>query len=256
MKNKTVVTEYKIGKGARRLRMAVAADLHNSPYDNVLPLIEAARPDIIVVPGDLCGSLADCDEAEGNLTSRYIRESQHNHVGFDFIREAGSIAPVYCSVGNHEVRVSESNRAKYAEAGAVLLDDSYVSLGDITLGGLTSGGAHGLWHKSDPPNLEWLDSFAALDGFKILLCHHPEYWRRHIIGKNIALTVSGHAHGGQWRFLGQGVFAPGQGLLPRYTSGVYRRDGRYMVVSRGLRQDTEVPRINNPLHVVVADVCI
>ncbi len=256
MKSKTVLTEYKIGQGSRRVRIAVAADLHNSPYEDVLLLIKQASPDIILVPGDLCGSLADCECAQGNLTSRYIEESRRNNVGFDFIREAGSIAPVYCSVGNHEVRVSEGNRAKYAEAGATLLDDSYVTLGNVTLGGLSSGGAHGLWHKSDPPNLAWLDRFGELDGFKILMCHHPEYWRRHIAGKNIPLTVSGHAHGGQWRFFGQGVFAPGQGLLPRYTSGVHRRGEQYLLVSRGLRVDTEVPRINNPLEVVVADVCI
>ena len=256
MKTKSVLTEYKIGRGSRRLRITVAADLHNSPYDDILPLIQKSRPDIILVPGDLCGSLADCENAEGNLTPRYIRESRSNQVGFDFIRDARGIAPVYCSVGNHEVRVSESNRAKYAEAGAVLLDDSYVTLGDITIGGISSGGAHGLWHKSDPPNLEWLEAFASLDGFKILMCHHPEYWRRHIIGKDIPLTVSGHAHGGQWRFLGQGVFAPGQGLLPRYTSGVHRKRGQYMLVSRGLRKETEVPRINNPPEIVVADICI
>lgn len=254
--NKTVVTQYKIGQGACRLRIAVASDLHNSAYDDILPLIAEAQPDIIVVPGDLGGSMTDLEVADGNLTQRYIEEGRRNEVGFAFLAEASRIAPVYCSVGNHEVSVSERNREKYAEAGAVLLDDSYVKLGGITLGGLSSGGAHGLWHKSDPPDLEWLEGFAALDGLKILLCHHPEYWCRHIVGTDVALTVSGHAHGGQWRLFGQGVFAPGQGILPRYTSGVHRRNEQYLLVSRGLRKETEVPRINNPPEVVVADICL
>ena len=236
--------------------MAVAADLHNSDYDDILPLIAEAAPDIIVIPGDLGGSMADCSVAEGNLTSRYIEESRKNEIGFSFLKKAREIAPVYCSVGNHEVSVSDANRQRYAEAGAVLLDNEYTRVNGILLGGLSSGGAHGLFHKSDAPDLEWLGQFAALDGFKILLCHHPEYWCRHIVGDGIELTVSGHAHGGQWRFLGQGVFAPGQGFLPRYTSGVHKRGGQYMVVSRGLRKKTEVPRINNPPEIVVVDICL
>lgn len=256
MKNKTVVTQYKIGKGEQRIRMAVAADLHNSDHEDILPLIAAANPDIIVIPGDLGGSMADSSVAEGNLTERYIEESRRNEIGFSFLARAREIAPTYCSVGNHEVRISEANRKKYAETGAVLLDNDYVSVGGVLLGGLSSGGAHGLFHKSDAPDLDWLGKFAALDGFKILLCHHPEYWRRHIVGNGIELTVSGHAHGGQWRLFGQGVFAPGQGFLPHYTSGVHRRGEQYMVVSRGLRKETEVPRINNPPEIVVADICL
>ena len=63
----------------------------------------------------------------------------------------------------------------------------------------------------------------------------------------IDLTLSGHAHGGQIRLLGQGLFAPGQGVLPRYTSGVY--EGR-LIVSRGLANTTFVPRLFNPTEMV------
>ncbi|MBQ3816071.1 MAG: metallophosphoesterase, partial [Clostridia bacterium] len=63
-----------------------------------------------------------------------------------------------------------------------------------------------------------------MPGFHILLCHHPEYWEPLVHGRRIELTVSGHAHGGQWRIFGRGVYAPGQGLFPRYTSGLYRSE--------------------------------
>lgn len=254
MKNKTVMTFFRVGEGECRLRLTVASDLHNSPYEDILPLIREACPDAIVVPGDLCGALCEASEPGGEVTSRYIEESRKNDVGFAFIAEAAKIAPVYCSVGNHEVSVSPSNRARYTQAGAVLLDNSYVRLGDFLLGGLTTGGAHGLWHKSNAPDLAWLESFARLDGRKILLSHHPEYWERHIIGMDIFLTVSGHAHGGQWRAFGRGLFAPGQGLFPRYTSGVHRRGEQYLAISRGLRKETEVPRINNPPELITIDI--
>ena len=65
----------------------------------------------------------------------------------------------------------------------------------------------------------------------------------------IDLTLSGHAHGGQWRFFGRGVFSPGQGLFPKYTSGMY--DGGRFIVGRGLGNPIIIPRIFNSPEVLV-----
>jgi predicted MPP superfamily phosphohydrolase len=92
-----------------------------------------------------------------------------------------------------------------------------------------------------------LDAFSSVEGFKLLLCHHPEYYPRYIRERDIDLTLSGHAHGGQWQIVGRGIFAPGQGLFPRYTGGVY--EGR-LVVSRGLTNTVSVPRFGNPTELV------
>lgn len=254
MKNKTISTEYTIGTGTRTLRAAVVSDLHNSDYGDIVPLLRAAFPDVILAPGDTLGALCESTTPGGELTSRYLTEAEQNRIGLAFLREAAGIAPTYCSVGNHEVSVSKQNRLRICETGAILLDNSYTALGDLLLGGLSTGGAHGLWHKSNEPDLAWLDSFAALQGKKILLCHHPEYWERHILGKDIFMTVAGHAHGGQWRAFGRGLLAPGQGLFPRYTSGVHERNGQIMVISRGLRKECGVPRINNPPEVVIINI--
>lgn len=254
MKSKTVATFYNIGIGAHVLRAAVASDLHNSSYDDILPLLRAATPDIILAPGDTLGALCEQSSPDGELTRRYLDEAAKNDVGLAFLHEANAIAPTYVSVGNHEVSVSAASRRRIAETGAVLLDNSYVTLDGLLLGGLSTGGAHGLWHPSYPPKLDWLEHFSSLPGTKLLLCHHPEYWERHILGRGILLTVAGHAHGGQWRAFGRGLLAPGQGLFPRYTSGVHCREGQYMVVSRGLRKSCGVPRINNPPEVVVLEV--
>ena len=81
------------------------------------------------------------------------------------------------------------------------------------------------------------------------MCHHPEYFRRCIAPFDIDLTVAGHAHGGQVRIGKQGVYSPGQGLLPRLTSGFYD-DGR-LLVSRGVTNATWAPRINCGCEVIM-----
>jgi len=107
------------------------------------------------------------------------------------------------------------------------------------IGGATRAAAH-------KPETDWIPSFTSQPGYKIILSHHPEYWPL-LKDENIDLILSGHAHGGQWRFFNRGVFAPGQGWWPRYTKGVY--EGR-LVVSAGLSNTTWVPRLFNPTEVV------
>jgi predicted MPP superfamily phosphohydrolase len=68
----------------------------------------------------------------------------------------------------------------------------------------------------------------------------------------VDLVLTGHAHGGQWRLpaIG-GVFAPGQGLLPKYTAGMYRLGKTVMCVSRGLGNTSFPLRIENKPELVL-----
>ena len=65
--------------------------------------------------------------------------------------------------------------------------------------------------------------------------------------KDIDLILAGHAHGGQIRLFGHGLYAYGQGLFPKYTKGIY--DGK-LIVSAGLANTSRFPRINNPPEIV------
>ena len=60
------------------------------------------------------------------------------------------------------------------------------------------------------------------------------------------IVFAGHAHGGQWRIFGRGMFAPGQGIFPRYTKGFYGN----LLVSAGAHNSEILPRINNKCEIL------
>ena len=68
------------------------------------------------------------------------------------------------------------------------------------------------------------------------------------------IMFSGHAHGGQFILpvLG-GIFAPGQGLFPKYYKGVYGEKNK-LVVSRGLGNSGFPLRLFNRPDIVVVDI--
>ena len=178
----------------------------------------------------------------------------------DFLRACAAIAPTFYSPGNHEVRcyhkgnifahptpvpIPPHYRAAVAETGAVFLDNEFTEWGDNVICALSSG----LNGHVNEPNAEAMARFKALSpvGRKLLLCHHPEYIPQ-LSDLHMDLVVCGHAHGGQWRIFGQGIYSPGQGLFPKYTSGVHNGN---CVISRGLGDHTSLPRIFNPNELVM-----
>lgn len=248
-------TFYKIYSPSfkRDLRFALVSDLHAQDYHNVVELLKDATPDYILFGGDIFEAL------DGSFEER-------NESVFPLLYEAAKIAPSFYSTGNHEDgathselkggiksfyglgrKYNEYSLKKIEESGVRLLIDDYTIVDGIAFGGLASG----LVKPFGEPDIQFLKRFASLSEPKVLICHHPEYYPKYIKELPIDLIVSGHAHGGQWRFFGRGVFAPGQGLFPKYTAGVY--DNR-LVVSRGLKKTFIPPRIFNPREVVIIDI--
>jgi uncharacterized protein len=237
-------------------RAAVVADLHDAPYKKIIDALRRIEPDLILVPGDLTEDLTE--ESSGC--------DSPGRPGLGFLSEAAAIAPTFYAWGNHEtgaghVNLNNSARDRTAppsvcahwlesirKSGVVLLDQSYVSRNGLVLGGLRSG----LLNEGRVPDIGWLDDFCRAPGYRILLCHHPEYYDLYLRDYPIDLFVSGHAHGGQWRLFGRGIFAPDQGLFPKYTDGIH--EGR-LVISRGLSNTVApIPRLFNPRELVVVEV--
>ena len=91
------------------------------------------------------------------------------------------------------------------------------------------------------------------NSYKILLTHRPEKFEEYT-QYDFDLILSGHAHGGQWRIPGilNGLYAPNQGLFPKYAGGYYEIDDKKMIVSRGLaRESTLIPRFYNRPELVI-----
>ena len=230
-----------------RAKIAVCADFHSvnrpMPVELALSLLAAAGPDLILFPGDVFSDLRG-----GGVRDPY------NENGFRLVSGAARIAPCFFSPGNHEMGVSRENRRLLEEAGCTVLDNESVRRGDLTIGGLSSAyaGPKSGYRTPPEPNADFPARFAEEPGYRILLCHHPEYWRRTVVGRGIELTVAGHAHGGQWRIFGRGVYAPGQGLFPHYSSGLYRDSAQILAVSRGMTTSGRfVPRFFNPCEILL-----
>ena len=84
----------------------------------------------------------------------------------------------------------------------------------------------------------------------ILLSHYPQFAASYERA-GVDLVLAGHAHGGQWRLSGGvGLYAPGQGPLPRYTGGAYRLGKTVLYVSRGLGNSCFPLRLNNKPELV------
>lgn len=218
----------------RELCFAFVSDLHDAENEPILAAIKRSGAKAVLAAGDV------------------IHDSLLFERGIEFLRRSAELYPTFCSLGNHEMKFDGDIRTLILGTGAVLLDNSWYEYGGIIIGGLTSGykneADQGNTKETPPPDLTFLKKFASLGGFKLLLCHHPEYFDKYIKNLDVGLTLSGHAHGGQWRFFGRGLFSPGQGLFPKYTSGLYC--GK-LIVGRGIGNPQLIPRINNPPEVIL-----
>lgn len=101
--------------------------------------------------------------------------------------------------------------------------------GGIWLCGTDSAEAFGKYGGKD--DLE--GTLAQVEGNapSILLAHEPDIFPR--VPPRLALTLSGHTHGGQVRLLGYSPLVPSR-YGNRYAHGLIEEGGRHLVVSGGL----------------------
>ncbi|MDR0314935.1 MAG: metallophosphoesterase [Oscillospiraceae bacterium] len=220
----TVIYNVKSDKISKGKRIVLLSDLHNEPYDQIIEKTKKAKPDAIMVAGDLVN-----------------RHNKTYDRVLSFFEQLSKISKTYFSYGNHEIIFNVLTKEEIEATGAILLDNEYTKYGDeFIIGGQTPYA-----------DFDWLTDFEHQKGFKILLCHHPEYYPRYLKYKKVDLILSGHAHGGQMRPFGIALFAPGQGFFPEYTFGYYDEK---MIVGRGLAHGGLIPRMFNSTEVVVVDI--
>lgn len=225
-------------KVSKKVRIVQISDLHSCSYGkdmkNLINAVDAAEPDIIVLTGDIFDNRTDNKNSD------------------TLLKAIAKKYPCYYVSGNHEYCGNMwdifSRRAE--SFGVTVLQGENVDIDGITICGASA--------KSDiGDSVKVCADNADSDSFNVLLAHFPEkidFYRS--FGK-FDLVLSGHAHGGQWRlppFI-NGLYAPGQGLFPKYAGGRYDFDDTTFIVSRGLSRTMEhFPRIFNNPELVVIDI--
>lgn len=222
--------------------IAHVSDLHNREFDGeLIGKTSLVNPDIIVITGDMIHREDETDAAE------------------KFALGAVQLAPVYYVTGNHEKVLScyPAFADRLRDMGVKIMLNEYFIIergGErIALIGMNDPVFFERGKTDFTVELNSLSYRAREEGaeYLVLLSHRPEMFPRYV-SAGIDLSLCGHAHGGQVRipFLGA-IYAPSQGLFPRFTEGLYSRDGKSMVVSKGLGKSSALPRIFNPPELAV-----
>ncbi|WP_241139095.1 metallophosphoesterase [Bacillus mycoides] len=244
------ITSSKIPFSFKGYKILQISDLHNKKFgdnqDVLIQKVKSINPDIIAITGDLIDSKS-CDA----------------EISMQVIRELVKEYPVYFVTGNHEKWSGKYNslEKKLKKQHVTVLRNEHVSIQkegqEINLLGIDdpefTSGNRDEEHIVKNEIRKAKDGMNS-DGFKILLSHRPEFLEAYA-DEQVDLVLSGHAHGGQVRlpFIG-GLVAPNQGILPKYTAGLYEQQNTSMIVSRGLGNSIIPQRVFNRPEIVVVQL--
>lgn len=226
------------------LKIVLVSDLHNAAFgvdnEKLAKQVAELDPDYVFFTGDT-----------------FDNNGQNN--SFALIERLSDYRRIFVS-GNHEANLPlpeyEEIKAKLKDSGVIILEDSYYIA--------ECGGKQFTVLGLDDPNVYSLsDQESALEKRArsltepptrpvLVLAHRPEYMPTYA-SLGYDYVFSGHAHGGQWRLFGRGVYTKSQGLFPKYTQGIYKDTRTTMIVSRGLGTSAPVPRIFNRPEIVVVE---
>ena len=242
-----------------KIKIVQLSDLHSKEFgkenNKLLKKISKEKPDLILLTGDII----DCS------SKKYMEI-------INFISKISMKIPTYYIPGNHETRA-----VKYEEIIIKLRENNVNVLLDeirtITIKGnkinilglVEEQGSAEAYMKRAKGNFQYKDysmifkKFDKLSGIKLVLCHYPENFKaigdKSYYKYEFDLMFSGHAHGGQFRlpFVG-GLYAPGQGILPKYTAGVHSEASKKLIINRGLGNSGFPLRLFNRPEIVTVTI--
>lgn len=225
--------------------IAVLSDLHVGPYRKehsimrLVEKIEERNPDAVVLLGDFVYKSA---ESLPELSPLYFLSESY---------------PVFAVLGNHDYDLSgnqkEPNdelavkvRAALKTLGVTVLENDGLPIAN---GRLYLAGLQEIWtHRTDidaalQTNIEGLPVIA--------LAHNPDtvaaYTERH----DIALTLSGHTHGGQIRlpFIGPVGIIPTE-LGQKIDKGLFTINNHQVLITSGVGESGPRARLFNPPEII------
>jgi predicted MPP superfamily phosphohydrolase len=212
--------------------IAQVSDIHSGALvgerelDEGLSLVRAARPDLIVVTGDI----VDFDPSYAPIAARKLT---------DLPARDGVVAVL----GNHDYYAgADAVVAALGAAGIDVLRDAGRRIRPGDGGGFALLGVDDLSaakHGRGGPRLDRALSTVDPDLPRILLSHQPSTIERW--AGQVAAQLSGHTHGGQ---INPG-FSPAAMLL-KYVAGAYEVGGTKLYVNRGFGTVGAPSRVGAP----------
>lgn len=209
------------------IKIAQLSDLHLGSFINKDPVIKAInyikeiKPDILLLTGDFV-----------NFHPSELRN------GLDEFSKLDLPLGIWGCMGNHDHYMTSEYHTELkrliTKAGVKLLvNESQV-----------------IDYKGVKFNLAGVDNYSKRQKFgdfgktyaqiddrypTLLMCHDPWNWDRNILPvKDIELTLAGHTHGGQIALDVLGSKLSFVSLSYKYYAGLYKEDGKYIYVNRGL----------------------
>lgn len=230
------------------VRVAFLSDLHGESYgasqSGLFLPIRSFAPDLVIFGGDTF----DERVAWGTAT--------------ETLRLSAARWPTFYTPGNHEIKTGRADEIKRtaAFAGATVLAGKCVRFqvrgSTLLLCGVEDPLRQEALHRAQ---LRAAQAEIDPDCCSVLITHRPEREESYCSARpGFDLLLTGHAHGGQWRFppLKNGFFAPDQGLFPTFSGGLRLTTTGYHLCSRGLaRHNTRVPRIGNRPELILLTLC-
>ena len=229
--NKPIIESPKL---SNELRITQISDYHNNyriDQNKLIDEIKKFNPHIIVLTGDII----DSETKDISIIMKLIEKLMKINKNIFFVR------------GNHEIASLYEGDFIYRleKLGISVLDNTNKTINiegeEINICGLSF-----YIDKED-----YTKAMKGIDKnkFTILLSHSPNKPIEFSEGIE-DLILSGHTHGGQVRLPIIGaLIAPGQGLFPKYSKGIYKLGNTILYIDSGLGNSVLPLRLFNRIQI-------
>ena len=240
----------------RKLKILHIADFHgrypHKMHRDIWPIILSLDFDMAVFTGDII--LNDISQLYPHLEG---------------LKALVKKAPVFYVEGNHEDMCTYEMSRLLTSIGVTVLYNRY---GNFAVGSADRGGSpvvsvagfrdyYYLKERRFRDVVPLINDIAVNGSFHIVLSHQPQIFdwlcKKAESTDFSALVLAGHTHGGQVRLpFFPTLFAPGQGILPKYGDGWYygAEERLKLFISRGVGATYFQFRLFNPSEVAVIEL--
>lgn len=253
------ITKIRLDKNLNEsLKIVHISDIHSKIFGRnnrvLINKILRLNPDLILGTGDLI-------DTNGENLDEIIK----------LLDVLNTKSPVYYILGNHENRIKNQDvfveRLRKSRAKLLINETKSITIRNTKISILGLNEQQGSFENYVERRLkkyiykdysELFDKLEKDSTLKFVLSHYPENFS--LIGDksyenyDFDIMFSGHAHGGQFILpLIGGLYAPSQGVFPKYYSGLYGKETK-LIVSRGLGPSRFPLRLFNRPEIILLEI--